>query len=354
MKPISLVVLSSVALLSKICHACIDKATYYAIDSDIEKIASSITSQNELVHFYGGIVRLAAHDFMDHDRNSGTPYGSDGCIEWNHEVNKGLQTIWCNSCPLTKLYKKTYSYISKADFWVISANAVIRQLSKNQSFDLANTFLWGRKDAASCQGAGDRIPTGTGCREVEDTLLDAMGLQWRDAVALLGAHTIGKGHEAFSGHDGYWMPTVADSLVFDKKYYEELILRTWRSRNIGTKEEDFVASTEETHEHPQMMLKADVCLLYNTDRKYPCCSKTNRFLHGVNECDWEEVLSNKKCPSYAKNDSRMEAVRAVLEYLGGISPNDNQGPFYKAYATAWFKATTNGHDNLKSIRRTCW
>lgn len=381
MKPISLVVLSSVALLSKVCHACVDKATYYAIDSDIEKLASSIKSQDALVHFYGGIVRLAAHDFMDHDRNSGAPYGSDGCIEWNHEVNKGLQTIWCDSCPLTKLYKKSYSYISKADFWIISANAVIRQLSKNESFDLANTFLWGREDAASCQGAGDRIPTGTGCREIEDTLLDAMGLQWRDAVALLGAHTIGKGHKAvsasflnefvqthpdpspsynslthlqFSGHDGYWMPTVADSLVFDKKYYEELILRTWRSRNAGTKEEDFIASTEETHEHPQMMLKADVCLLYNTERKYPCCSKTNRFLHGENQCDWEEVQSNKKCPSYSKNDSRMEAVRAVLEYLGGSSPNDNQGPFYKAYASAWFKATTNGHDNLKSLRRMCW
>ena len=73
----------------------------------------------------------------------------------------------------------------------------MRQLSKDQSFDLANTFLWGRKDASVCKGSGDRITTGTGtCRDVEDTMLDAMGLEWRDAVALLGAHTIGKGHEA--------------------------------------------------------------------------------------------------------------------------------------------------------------
>jgi hypothetical protein len=195
----SIIVLSLLALLKLGRGACIDKTTYYEIDRGIEDIASSIKSEEQLVHFYGGIVRLAAHDFMDHDRNSGTPYGSDGCIDWNHEVNSGLDSIWCNSCPLTKLYQKKYSHISKADFWIISANAVMRQLSKNQSFDLANTFLWGREDADSCEGSGDRIPTGTGtCMDVEDTMLDRMGLEWRDAVALLGAHTIGKGHAAVS------------------------------------------------------------------------------------------------------------------------------------------------------------
>lgn len=138
---------------------------------------------------------------MDYNRNSDTPFGSDGCIDWDHEVNKGLESIWCTSCPLTKLYRKKYSHISKADFWIVSANAVIRQLSKNQSLDLANAFLWGRKDANACKGSGDRIPLGTGtCRDVEETMLDAMGLEWRDAVALLGAHTIGKGHEAVSFH----------------------------------------------------------------------------------------------------------------------------------------------------------
>ena len=197
MKFIAISVISWLLLL-KVCFACIDKDTYYAIDSDIGKIASSINEIDDLVHFYGGIVRLAAHDFMDYDRNSVTPFGSDGCVEMDHENNKGLNTIWCTSCPLTKLHSEKYSFISKADFWVISANAVMRQLSKNQSFDLANTFLWGRKDATSCRNTGDRVPTGTGCREIEDTMLDAMGLRWKDVVALLGAHTIGKGHAAVS------------------------------------------------------------------------------------------------------------------------------------------------------------
>lgn len=38
--------------------SCFDKSTYYGIDRDVEKIADSITDEDELVHFYGGIVRL--------------------------------------------------------------------------------------------------------------------------------------------------------------------------------------------------------------------------------------------------------------------------------------------------------
>jgi cell division protein FtsL len=53
--------LKSIALLVPLvvaAKACFDKSTYYEIDNDIEKIASSITDKDELVHFYGGIVRL--------------------------------------------------------------------------------------------------------------------------------------------------------------------------------------------------------------------------------------------------------------------------------------------------------
>ena len=149
------------------------------------------------------------------------------------------------------------------------------------------------------------------------------------------------------------MPTVADSLRFDKAYYEELILRTWRARNSGTAIEDFTASTKETHAHPQLMLRSDVCLLYNSDVRYPCCSKTHRVRNGRNQCDVEDILSDRKCRRYRRNDPRMESVNAVLEYLGGGTPNDNQGPFYRAFAMAWYKATTNGLDDLQPLRRTC-
>lgn len=48
-------------------------------------------------------------------------------------------------------------------------------------------------DRGSCPGSGDRVPTPASCRDVEGTFLGRMGLEWVDAVALLGAHSIGRG-----------------------------------------------------------------------------------------------------------------------------------------------------------------
>ena len=187
---IALIGLSSLTTAS-VASECFDKATYYSIEKDVEEIASSIDNEDDLIHFHGGIVHMVAHDFMDYNRNSDTPMGTDGCIDWDHETNLGLWgSIWCDDCNLTKLYHYKYGHISKADFWIAAANAVIRNLSVDKSLDLVDTFLWGRQDADSCKGQGDRIPMGSGCREVQDVFLDAMGLTWRDSVALLGAHTM--------------------------------------------------------------------------------------------------------------------------------------------------------------------
>jgi hypothetical protein len=70
---------------------------------------------------------------------------------------------------------------------------VIRQTSVNNMLDLRNTFRWGRQDKGSCPGSGDRVPTPASCSDVEGAFLGRMGLEWIDAVALLGAHSIGRG-----------------------------------------------------------------------------------------------------------------------------------------------------------------
>jgi catalase (peroxidase I) len=151
------------------------------------------------------------------------------------------------------------------------------------------------------------------------------------------------------------MPTTAQSFVFDKQYYEELVRRPWRARNLGTKDEDFTASTDTSHEEPQFMLKTDMCLWFDTDYFYPCCTRTRQYDgNGDNWCDFEQVLSDKQCTRYEYENSRMEAVETVVEFLGGPPTNQNNDPFYKAFSTAWFKATTNGHGTLKAVRSECW
>lgn len=137
--------------------------------------------------------REAAHDFMDYDPNSAAPMGADGCFDPGHRNNAGLDTIWCDDCPLTLLHRRRYQSISRADFWIAAANAVVRRQSAGDGPDLRAAFRWGRRDRDDCRGSGARLPRPAGCREHERVFVDRMGLGWRDVAALMGAHTLGRG-----------------------------------------------------------------------------------------------------------------------------------------------------------------
>ena len=182
---------------------CLNINTYNEIDNDINDIKNSILNAKDRSHFLGGIVRLAAHDFMDYNRNSNDRMGSDGCFDRSHPANAGLpEDVWCSTCWLTILYETKYkSFVSRADFWIISANAVIRQTSVDNALDLRDTFVWGRQDRDSCPGSGERLPTPAGCDQVENVFIQRMGLGWRDAVALMGAHTIGRADREVCMHN---------------------------------------------------------------------------------------------------------------------------------------------------------
>ena len=173
-------------------------AAYDAIDADIATVKNNITNNAEgRAHFLGGIVRLAAHDFMDFNATATPQMGADGCFDPSHPSNAGLSSIWSPGSPLFELHRTKYSHIKIADFWVASANAVIRQTSNN-ALNLRATFQWGRIDSSTCIGSGARLPIPSRCRQVEAVFLTRMGLTWREAVALLGAHTLGRGNAAVS------------------------------------------------------------------------------------------------------------------------------------------------------------
>lgn len=184
----------------------------------------------------------------------------------------------------------------------------------------------------------------------------------------------------FSGHHGTWVPNDSEAQVFDKKYYEELFRRAWRPRDVGTDHQDWTTGSSGSRS-PKMMLNTDsaykrcilfaflflarsfyfvtnpclqiVCLLFDIDDKKQCCSRTNLFKsNGRNRCEVSS-LENKECSRINRNHPRFEASKAVKTFLGGSGPNDNNAPFYDAFAVAWFKATTNGLDVLKPLKDTC-
>lgn len=316
---------------------CFTISLYDEIDADIMRIQNSIIDLRQRGSFLGGLLRLAAHDAMDYDPSRSARMGADGCYDSSHPNNAGLDFVWSDQSALRQLYLQKYSHISKADFWIASANAVIRQTSIGQSLDMKNSFRWGRRDADSCNRQGDRLPSTSGCSQTEDVFLNRMGMTWEDAVALMGAHTLGHGNEDNSGHQGTWAPTTGEATVFDKKYYEQLFMNNWRMSGEG-RDQDWRTGN---NWNDRMMLNTDVCLAYNIESGARCCT-TGNF-----QCS--------QCPRYSSNSSRKAAERAVLKMLGGLPGNTNNAPFYNAFEVAWNKMTSAGQDYLIPLTTNeCW
>lgn len=333
---------------------CLNSGTYDAIDADIEAIAATFLDDESRSHFLGGVVRLAAHDFLDYNKDDPiSPFGSDGCIEFEDSHNAGLEDIWCTGCDLTTLYDETYSHVSKADFWVVAANSVIRQTSSD-ALNLKDSFVWGRVDNASCQGSALRLPETSGCNEVEEVFLTRLGLSRRDTVALLGAHTLGRGDASFSGHHGIWVDTVSESLVFNKRYYEEIIRRAWIPRNENADNQDWTWGGRNGNS-PRFMLNVDMCLRFDIEHTFPCCTRIDRLANDniTNPCG---ILSETPCSSYDISNARFEFADAVNEFATGGGNNIGNtlnGPWYEAFEAAWNSATTNGLSNPRPLAQGC-
>ncbi|KAL7553876.1 hypothetical protein ACHAWF_017211, partial [Thalassiosira exigua] len=336
--------------------SCFAAAAYDAIDADVARLASAVSDPKSRSHFLGGIVRLVAHDFMDYDpAQVANPMGPDGCFDPNHPANNGLPgDIWCANCTLTRLYDEKYSRFSRADFWIAVANAVVRQTSQDGALDLRETFRWGGTDLEACPGSGNRLPTPTGCAEVERVFLQKMGLSWRDAVALMGAHSLGRGEFVFSGHDGTWVDTHAEAMKFDKKYYEEIYMNSWRPRYYGQRNQDWTTGRPSDLGNTRLMLNTDMCLVYNIDNiaTSKCCTVIGQsYDNGQDRCvDADAAI--RQCPMYQQGHSRFEAREAVHEFLGPF-PNDDNTAFYDAFKVAWRKATTVGQPNLSPLVESC-
>ena len=310
------------------------------LKEDIITIANSFSNAADRGHFFGGIVRIAAHDFMDYDQtDANEPGGSNGCLDFNDRINAGLSDLWCDdddACPFRLLYDTDYSSImSKADFWIASAAKVI-EITSPPDNPLILPLKWGRRDDDSCPSSSSRLPEEVGCSEVQACFIDRMGLSWTDATALIGAHTLGRGSVNFSGHDGTWVDTDEESTKFDHRFYTELVTRAWRPTVVSAGI-DWVWDDRQGRPRKVIMLNIDICLYFDIPdgNEQSCC--TNERVRGGSDC-----RGLPQCPSGAI--VRPEAAAAVDSFISG-SRFDNTN-FFAAFSNAWIAATENGHTNL--------
>ena len=156
----------------------------------------------------------------------------------------------------------------------------------------------------------------------------------------------------FSGHHGTWVPNHNHAQVFDKRYYQELVSRSWWP-HVSSHDPpltDWITGNPNSP-NPKMMLNTDMCLFYDIDDNQPCCSRTDIFKpNGESRCEEHE---NLQCSVIGSDHPRWEASLAVRRYLGGSAANDNNEAFYDAFRLAWFKATLNGRSHLKPLMDEC-
>ena len=141
--------------------------------------------------------------------------------------------------------------------------------------------------------------------------------------------------------------------MFDKRYYEEFFRRAWIPRNQNTTVQDWTWGGN-NGDSPRFFLNVDMCLFFDIEATFPCCTRTDLTQNdGSNQCDrGGQVLRNTPCPGYVPGSPRAEAASAVNLFAGrrpGGGFNNDNTPFYTAFASAWNKATTNGLSSLQPL-----
>ena len=92
----------------------------------------------------------------------------------------------------------------------------------------------------------------------------------------------------------------------------------------------------------RFMLNTDICLAFDIDDALPTSSP---------RCCTKRTSSCAQCPTYPTTNSRRQAANAVAAFKSCTTNNDC---FYKAFISAWNKATVLGQGGAnKSLSLTC-
>ncbi|CAH1789719.1 unnamed protein product, partial [Owenia fusiformis] len=147
-----------------------------------------------------GFVRLAFHDCVG---------GCDGCIDLENGDNAGLEDYIKN---LDDVYAQFSRKLSRADFWQLAGITALAVSGKDCPLCIHPDiqFTAGRKDCAASpkyDGEKRKFPNNGGHADIDDVLgffettFDLPRSRPELAVALLGAHSLGRTHLNASGYD---------------------------------------------------------------------------------------------------------------------------------------------------------
>ncbi|CAN0018192.1 unnamed protein product, partial [Ectocarpus fasciculatus] len=183
---------------------------------------------------------------------------NEGLVELDEEVNAILEPIWQEHCDK----------ISRGDFWAFWGKLVVEFAA---SSPVSVDFYFGRVDRTDCSGGAGRLPqdSSQGMVDIQRVFVDQMGLTLEDAVALIGAHSVGHmsadvagfGHPsdspgASSVDFNAWDLT---SWVLDNSFFHALLGAEW---TVFLDEAGSHQAYSASPNLPLMMLNVDMELAY--------------------------------------------------------------------------------------------
>mmetsp|Transcript_62503 Transcript_62503/g.135684 ORF Transcript_62503/g.135684 Transcript_62503/m.135684 type:complete len:641 (-) Transcript_62503:115-2037(-) len=275
---------------------CMSEKLYDEVTESVHELMRSLSSECntevcEQADFAGCVLRLAGHDFMDFDPVTGTG-GADGCTDMGHGNNAGLSECLYlglegpdgHSVTLQDAYVQFCHHVSLADFVVIAAEAAMsmRAVGASQALlaqQFKADFRYGRTTAfQGCQFSALALPDpAESCVAVEKVFVDALGLDWEMAAALMGVHTLGRVEPRNSGYSGWWS-TPEHSRRFNNDYFVSMLAKGWCPELDvnGCSDADAAMGTcskknqwqrcdvdrEANNQAHEMMLNTDLCLAF--------------------------------------------------------------------------------------------
>jgi len=227
------------------------KVNYEAITKEIENL---LEDPNKEDGWGPVLIRLAWHasgtySVFDHTG------GSNGstmrfCPESRHAANNGLKIARDALEPI----KQRHPEISYADLWVLASIVAIKNMGGPDIH-----FSPGRVDApnGSVSPPDGRLPDAARNADHVRAIFYRMGFSDREIVALLGAHAVGRCHEANSGFVGAWTHSPS---VFSNDFFVQLLNVKWEKTTLPSGNVQFFDPR-----HEIMMLPTDLELRDDAD-----------------------------------------------------------------------------------------
>jgi len=194
------------------------KEDYQAVYNEIAKILENADYDDG--SYAPVLIRLAWHSSGTYDKKSNTG-GSNGATmrfppEANHSENPGLH----NARDVLEPIKKKFPWISYSDLWTLAGVAAVQEMGGPK-------IPWrpGREDKPVESTPPDgRLPHAPlGADHIRD-VFHRMGFNDQEAVALIGAHAVGRCHTKYSGFDGPW---TFSPISFTNQFFTLLLDEAW-------------------------------------------------------------------------------------------------------------------------------